>query len=75
MDENEKTEVARPIQNLLLTAKIPDDEPVLQLIGELSRLLKGMKPKDAFRNWVLRALPNELDRLRDNGGQLTGGRS
>ncbi len=75
MTNPENNEMAKPIQNLLLTSKIPEDQPVLQLIGELSRLVKGMKPKDAFRYWVLQKLPGDIDQLRSNGGQLIGGQN
>lgn len=70
--EQEKTKVSKPIQNLMLTSKIPDDRQVLQLINELASVIPGVKAKDAFKNWALRSLPAEIQRLRGNGGQLIG---
>jgi len=68
----EKTQVSKPIQNLMLTTKIPDDRDALQKINELSSVLPGVRPKTALINFLLRTLPAEIQRLRRNGGQLTG---
>ena len=70
--EQEKVKVSKPIQNLMLTSKIPDDRPLLQLINELASVVPGVKGKNAFKNFCLRNLPAEIKRLRDNGGQLAG---
>lgn len=73
--KQEKTKVSKPIQNLMLTSKIPDDRDVLQKINELASVVPGIKPKDALKNFLLRNLPAEIQRLRVNGGQLIGGQS
>lgn len=76
MNEDKKTEeMPGSIKNLLLTDKTPDDRPVLKLINELVSLLPGMEAKSAYRNFLLRVLPKENQRLRTNGGQLPGGQN
>jgi hypothetical protein len=70
MDEQERTKVAKPIQNLMITSKIPDDRDVLQKINELASVIPGLRAKDALKNFLLRSLPAEIERLRSNGGQL-----
>jgi len=72
--EPEKKDQAMPgsIKNLLLTDKTPDDIPVLRLINELAGLVQGVRAKDALKNYLLRTLPAENERLRGNGGQLMG---
>ena len=73
--DEDKKEQATPgsVKNLLLTDKTPDDRPVIKLINELVSLLPGVEPKSAFRNFILRTLPEENQRLRGNGGQFAGG--
>ncbi|HUS74331.1 MAG TPA: hypothetical protein VMY06_14830 [Sedimentisphaerales bacterium] len=74
MSKDKKRTMPKQIQNLMLTEKIPDDRPVLRLINELASVMPGIGPKSAFKNWVLRNLPTEINRLRGNGGQLLGQR-
>jgi hypothetical protein len=68
-----KAQVSKPIQNLMLTSKVPDDRPVLQKINELASVVPGVRAKDALKNFLLRTLPTEIERLRNNGGQLAVG--
>lgn len=70
MKKAKRAKVSKPIQNLMLTSKVPDDRPVIQLINELASAIPGIGPKDALKNWVLRSLPEEIKRLRSSGGQL-----
>jgi len=67
MAKNETTEVPGSIKNLLLTDKTPDDIPVLRLINELAGLMPGVRPKDALKNFLLRKLPAENQKLRSSG--------
>lgn len=70
MSKQKRKDVAKPIQNLMLTAKVADDREVLQRINELASVVPGIGPKDALKNFLLRTLPAEIQRLRENGGQL-----
>ena len=70
MSNRENATVTKPIQSIMFTAKAPGDQPVLQKINELADVLPGINPKAALKNFLLRALPPEIARLRANGGQL-----
>jgi hypothetical protein len=73
MAKSKGKKMSGPIQNLLLTKKVAADRPVLSQINEMVDLMPGMDPKSVLRNFLLRYLPVENNRLRNNGGQPAGG--
>ena len=60
----------KDIQNLQLSNKVPDDRELVGLINELGRLTKGVSAKAAFKNWLYRALPVEIESRRKNHSNL-----
>lgn len=70
MEKQETGTMSKPIQSLMFSAKNSDDQAILQSINELASVIPGIKPKAALKNFLLRVLPSEIERLRKNGGQL-----
>lgn len=71
MSETEDTgRMAGSVKNLLLTDNSVEDRAIIKKINQLAELMPGIRTKDAFRNFLLRALPTEIDRLRKSGGQV-----
>ena len=70
MTNGKRNAVSKPIQSLMFTSKNPDDQAVLQKVNELAALIPGVKPKAALKNFLLRVLPSEIQRVRKSGGRL-----
>lgn len=69
--KKKSNKMSRSIENLQITNTVPSDRPVIKLINELGHLVPGVKPKAAFKNFILRKLPDEIKAIRENGAQLT----
>jgi hypothetical protein len=71
---DEGTKVKTGIINHL-NFKGDEDGQLLELANSYRRLRPGLTVKAAIRNYLLENLPVEIERLRNNGGQLAGGQS
>jgi hypothetical protein len=69
MDANKIKMKSKTVSNLGF--KGSDDGELIELAKEYARLRPGLSLKAAIRNYLLIALPKEIERIRNNGGQLT----
>jgi len=47
-----------------------EDGQLIEIAKEYTRLRPGLSLKAAIRNYLLETLPREIERIRNNGGQL-----
>jgi hypothetical protein len=69
MDANKIKMKSKTVSNLGF--KGSDDGELIELAKEYARLRPGLSLKAAIRNYLLIALPKEIERIRNNGEQLT----
>ncbi|MHC4326392.1 MAG: hypothetical protein ACYSUX_19145 [Planctomycetota bacterium] len=71
-NKDKKPQMHKTVNNLLFSARNPDDREVLAQVNELATSTPGIKPKAALKNFLLRCLPGEIKRLRESGGSILG---